>query len=59
VIDPESAAAAATASMDGVRPTGDIHGSSEYRHGLTRSLVERAILSAGQNVQTSAAEVPA
>jgi CO/xanthine dehydrogenase FAD-binding subunit len=58
-IDPDSAAAAATAAMDGVTPTGDIHGDSEYRHGLTRSLVERALLSAADHARTRAAEVAA
>lgn len=39
----EAAAAAATAAVDGVNPTGDIHGSTEYRRHLIEAMVRRAI----------------
>jgi carbon-monoxide dehydrogenase medium subunit/6-hydroxypseudooxynicotine dehydrogenase subunit alpha len=47
-IDDPTAAAVADAAIEDVRPTGDIHGSSEYRRELTRSLVRRAVLEAGE-----------
>jgi carbon-monoxide dehydrogenase medium subunit/6-hydroxypseudooxynicotine dehydrogenase subunit alpha len=51
-VDLESATAAADAAIADVRPTGDIHGSSDYRRDLIRSLVRRAILAAGEDAAT-------
>jgi carbon-monoxide dehydrogenase medium subunit/6-hydroxypseudooxynicotine dehydrogenase subunit alpha len=45
-IDDATAAEAATRAVAGVSPTGDIHGSSEYRHGLVEAMVRRALLEA-------------
>jgi len=33
-------------AVQGITPTGDIHGSSDYRRGLIQALVRRALLSA-------------
>ncbi|MYW96198.1 xanthine dehydrogenase family protein subunit M [Amycolatopsis rubida] len=45
------AAAAAHAAVDAVSPSGDIHGSSEYRTSLIEVLVRRAILTAAARAQ--------
>jgi carbon-monoxide dehydrogenase medium subunit/6-hydroxypseudooxynicotine dehydrogenase subunit alpha len=47
-IDEELAAAAADAAVEDIEPTGDIHGSSEYRTRLIKTLVRRAIVHAGE-----------
>jgi aerobic carbon-monoxide dehydrogenase medium subunit len=46
VPDEDAAREAATLAVAGIEPTGDIHGSSEYRRGLVEALVRRAILAA-------------
>jgi len=46
-VDASSAAAAAAAGIQGIEPTGDIHGSTEYRRNLIEALIERAVLKAG------------
>jgi len=46
VPDEEAAREAAALAVAGIEPTGDIHGSSEYRQGLIEALVRRAILTA-------------
>ncbi len=40
---PESVAAAAAAAAEEVDPTGDIHGSADYRRDLVRTMVTRAL----------------
>ena len=40
---PETVAAAAAAAADEVDPTGDIHGSADYRRDLVRTMVTRAL----------------
>ena len=45
-VDGDAAAAAGAAAVEGIAPTGDIHGSSEYRTKLIRALVRRALVSA-------------
>jgi carbon-monoxide dehydrogenase medium subunit/6-hydroxypseudooxynicotine dehydrogenase subunit alpha len=50
-IDSDLAAKAADIAVEDVHPTGDIHGSSEYRRELTRSLVRRAILAAAEEAR--------
>ncbi|MGH2949746.1 MAG: FAD binding domain-containing protein, partial [Solirubrobacteraceae bacterium] len=42
----QAAAAAAHAAVADIRPTGDVHGSSEYRRDLIEALVRRAVLRA-------------
>ena len=46
VVDEATAREAAALAVEGVEPTGDIHGSSEYRRGLIQTLVQRALLAA-------------
>lgn len=45
-IDEETAAEAGALAVRDVAPTGDIHGSSEYRRGLIEALVRRALVTA-------------
>ena len=47
-LDEEAAVEAATRAVADIRPTGDIHGGSEYRRALIESLVQRAILQAAE-----------
>ncbi len=47
-IDAPAAADAARAAVQDVSPTGDIHGSTEYRRDLIEALVRRAVLTAGE-----------
>lgn len=59
-LDRKLAVAAADAAIEDVHPTGDIHGSSEYRRELTRSLVRRALLAAAADARERAQqEAPA
>lgn len=51
-VDVESATAAADAAIADISPTGDIHGSSDYRRDLIRSLVRRAVIAAGEDAAT-------
>jgi carbon-monoxide dehydrogenase medium subunit/6-hydroxypseudooxynicotine dehydrogenase subunit alpha len=50
-VDAESAAAAARAAVEGIEPTGDIHGSSEYRIHLIEALVRRGLLAAAADAE--------
>jgi CO/xanthine dehydrogenase FAD-binding subunit len=50
-LDDDSIAAAAETAVKGVRPTSDIHGSSEYRVGLLRVMTERALAQAAQSLR--------
>ena len=47
-LDEASADAAAASAIEGIDPTGDIHGSGEYRKGLIEVMVRRAILAAAE-----------
>ena len=47
-VDQETARAAAALAVDSIDPTGDIHGSAEYRRGLIETLVRRGILEAAE-----------
>ena len=47
---------AAALAVDGIAPTGDIHGSSEYRKGLIEVMVRRAIVAAAARVGTAAGD---
>jgi carbon-monoxide dehydrogenase medium subunit/6-hydroxypseudooxynicotine dehydrogenase subunit alpha len=53
-IDDDIAAEAALAAVEGIDPTGDIHGSAEYRKHLIQVLVRRAIVTAAQRAGGSA-----
>jgi carbon-monoxide dehydrogenase medium subunit/6-hydroxypseudooxynicotine dehydrogenase subunit alpha len=44
----EAIAEAARIAVIGVEPTGDIHGDTEYRHGLIEAMVRRALKQAGE-----------
>lgn len=46
-VDDVAAREAAAAAVAGISPTGDVHGSTEYRRDLIEALVRRAILAAG------------
>jgi len=46
VVDEAAAAAAAQRAVEPISPTGDIHGSTEYRRELVAVMVRRALLSA-------------
>ena len=50
---PDAAAAreAAAAAVEGIEPTGDIHGGTRYRRDLIRTLVERGIVKAAQEAR--------
>jgi len=45
-VDDDTAHQVAELAVQGITPTGDIHGSSDYRRGLIQALVRRALLSA-------------
>jgi carbon-monoxide dehydrogenase medium subunit/6-hydroxypseudooxynicotine dehydrogenase subunit alpha len=49
----EAIAEAARIAVVGVEPTGDIHGDSEYRHGLIEAMVRRALTRAIQRAGRS------
>jgi carbon-monoxide dehydrogenase medium subunit/6-hydroxypseudooxynicotine dehydrogenase subunit alpha len=51
-IDEQSAREAAAAAVAEINPTGDIHGSSDYRRGLIEVMVRRAVLAAAARVAT-------
>jgi CO/xanthine dehydrogenase FAD-binding subunit len=50
-VDEDVAAAVAEAAVEDISPTGDIHGSSEYRTKLIRALVRRAIVQAADRAR--------
>jgi CO/xanthine dehydrogenase FAD-binding subunit len=50
-VDEDVAIAAAEAAVEDIGPTGDIHGSSEYRTRLIRALVRRAIVQAADRAE--------
>lgn len=47
-IDDSSIRAAAAEAVDGLHPTADLHGSTEYRVGLLRVMIERALAQAAR-----------
>jgi CO/xanthine dehydrogenase FAD-binding subunit len=49
VVDDATAAEAAAVAVRDLRPTGDLHGSTEYRKGLLEALIARALLQAASN----------
>jgi carbon-monoxide dehydrogenase medium subunit/6-hydroxypseudooxynicotine dehydrogenase subunit alpha len=51
MVDAESVAAAARAAVEDIEPTGDIHGSSEYRLHLIEALVRRGLLAAAADAE--------
>jgi CO/xanthine dehydrogenase FAD-binding subunit len=51
----EAAAAAAAEAVRGATPTGDLHGSADYRRGLIETLVQRAIHAATERAERSRA----
>jgi carbon-monoxide dehydrogenase medium subunit/6-hydroxypseudooxynicotine dehydrogenase subunit alpha len=53
-LDEETAQAAARMCIDDVEPTGDIHGSSEYRRSLAEVMVRRALLQAAKRAKGDA-----
>lgn len=46
VVDEDTAAEAAAVAVRDLRPTGDLHGGTEYRRGLIETLIRRALLEA-------------
>jgi CO/xanthine dehydrogenase FAD-binding subunit len=50
----ETAREAAARAVADIRPTGDIHGSSEYRRGLVEVMVRRALLKAAERAREAA-----
>jgi carbon-monoxide dehydrogenase medium subunit/6-hydroxypseudooxynicotine dehydrogenase subunit alpha len=52
-IDEATAAEAAAIAIRDLKPTGDLHGSTEYRRGLLEALIARALLQADKNGRTS------
>ena len=50
-LDEQTAREAAALAVQNLHPTGDIHGSSEYRHGLIEALTRRALLAAAGRAQ--------
>ena len=47
-IDEAAAVGAGEAAIEGIEPTGDIHGSTEYRRKLIAALTERCVIKAGE-----------
>ncbi len=54
-IDEAAIAAAAGRSVEGLRPTADLHGSSEYRLQLLRVMVQRALTRAAERARSNVA----
>jgi CO/xanthine dehydrogenase FAD-binding subunit len=52
-VDEKTAAEAAAVAVRDLRPTGDLHGSTEYRKGLLEALIARALLQAAGNGRTA------
>jgi CO/xanthine dehydrogenase FAD-binding subunit len=52
-LDDATLGAAAERAVAGVHPTGDIHGSSEYRRDLVRVMVQRALTQAAERARTA------
>ena len=52
-LDDSSIRAASAEAVRGLRPTSDLHGSTEYRIGLLRTMTERALTKAAQRATSS------
>jgi CO/xanthine dehydrogenase FAD-binding subunit len=52
-LDDASTRAAAATAVKGLRPTTDLHGSTEYRVGLLRTMTERALAKASERARRS------
>jgi CO/xanthine dehydrogenase FAD-binding subunit len=52
-LDDSSIRAASAEAVKGLRPTSDLHGSTEYRIGLLRTMTERALTKAAQRARSS------
>jgi CO/xanthine dehydrogenase FAD-binding subunit len=52
-LDDASIRAASAEAVKGLRPTSDLHGSTEYRIGLLRTMTERALTKAAQRARSS------
>lgn len=52
-LDDAAIGAASAAAVEGLRPTTDLHGSTEYRIGLLRTMTERALAKAIQRARRS------
>src|SRR5207244_12964753 len=52
-LDDSSIRAASVEAVKGLRPTSDLHGSTEYRIGLLRTMTERALTKAAQRARSS------
>ena len=50
-VDEKAAEAASEAAIADISPTGDIHGSAEYRRDLCKVMVRRAIIAAGRRAK--------
>jgi CO/xanthine dehydrogenase FAD-binding subunit len=53
-VDEETVAEAGRLAVDGIEPTGDIHGSGDYRKRLIEAMVRRGVTSAGERATTKA-----
>jgi carbon-monoxide dehydrogenase medium subunit len=53
MLDEAAIRAASAAAVKGLRPTSDLHGSTEYRIGLLRTMTERALAKATQRARSS------
>jgi CO/xanthine dehydrogenase FAD-binding subunit len=53
ILDDAAIGAASAEAVKGLRPTTDLHGSTEYRIGLLRTMTERALSKAAQRARSS------
>ena len=53
-LDESSIRAASAEAVKGLRPTSDLHGSTEYRIGLLRTMTERALTKAAHRARSTA-----
>jgi CO/xanthine dehydrogenase FAD-binding subunit len=53
-LDEETAAEAARQAVADIKPSGDIHGSGDYRRGLAEVMVRRALLGAAERAKAAA-----
>jgi CO/xanthine dehydrogenase FAD-binding subunit len=53
ILDDAAIGAASAEAVRGLRPTTDLHGSTEYRIGLLRTMTERALTKAAQRARSS------
>lgn len=53
VVDDSAAVAAAADAVAGIEPTGDIHGSGEYRRQLIEAMVRRGVVRAAERARAS------